>query len=66
MREIEGIKFYTVLELSKVLHVTPDTVRKYIKENRIKATKVGLNFLISQKEVMRFLGEPEGDSRDER
>lgn len=66
MREIEGIKFYTVLELSKKLHITPDTVRKYIKENRIKATKVGLNFLISHKELMRFLGEPEEETRDER
>ena len=63
MREIEGIKFYTVLELAKKLHITSDTVRKYIKEGRIKATKVGLSFLISHKELMRFLGEPEGESQ---
>ncbi len=66
MREIEGIKFYTVLELAKKLHITSDTVRKYIKEGRIKATKIGLSFLISHKELMRFLGEPEGESNDER
>jgi len=66
MREIEGIKFYTVLELAKKLHITSDTVRKYIKENRIKATKVGLSFLISHKELMRFLGEPEEETRNER
>lgn len=61
MIEIEGIKFYTVLEIAKKLHLTPESVRKYIKENRIKATKIGRSFLISHKELMRFLGEPEGD-----
>jgi excisionase family DNA binding protein len=66
MREIEGIKFYTVLELSKKLQTTPETIRKYIRENRIKATKVGVNFLISHKELMRFLGEPEDEVRNER
>jgi excisionase family DNA binding protein len=59
MIEIEGVKFYTVLEVARKLHITPQSVRQYIKENRIKATKVGGAFLISSKELMRFLGEGE-------
>ena len=28
---IEGIKFYTIQETAKVLQVTPQTIRSYIK-----------------------------------
>ena len=35
--EIEGIKFYTIQETAKALHVTPQTIRAYIKKGKIKS-----------------------------
>jgi hypothetical protein len=33
--EIEGIKFYTILETAQVLQVTPQTILSYIKHERL-------------------------------
>ena len=66
MIEIEGIKFYSVMEVAKKLHLTPQTVRAYINDGKIAGKKIGRSFLVSHKELLRFLGEPEGESRDER
>lgn len=63
MREIEGIKFYTVLELLKKIQITAYNLRKYIKEGCMMAAKVGASFLISYNEPMRFLIDPEGESQ---
>ncbi len=35
--EIEGIKFYTITETAQALRVTPQTVRLYIKQGKIKS-----------------------------
>jgi DNA-binding transcriptional MerR regulator len=34
---IDGIKFYTIPEISEALKVTPQTIRVYIKKGRIKS-----------------------------
>lgn len=55
MREIEGIKFFTTLEVASKLKVTPQTIREYIKQNKLKAQKVGRSFLVSEKSLFEFL-----------
>lgn len=55
MREIQGIKFFTTLELASKLQVTPQTVREYIKQGKLKAQKVGRSFLVSEKNLLDFL-----------
>jgi len=57
MIEIEGIKFYTTLEAAKLLKVTPETIRSYIKSGKLKAQRIGRSNLISQNQILRFLGE---------
>ena len=32
----DELKIYTVMELAKLFHLTPQTVRKYLKEGKIK------------------------------
>ena len=55
MKEIEGIKFFTTQEAAEKLGVTPQTVRKHIKEDKLKGRRVGRSFLISEKSLFEFL-----------
>jgi excisionase family DNA binding protein len=53
--EIEGIKFYTIPETAKALKVTPQTIRAYIKQGRIKSQRIGRPILITEKNLREFL-----------
>jgi excisionase family DNA binding protein len=53
--EIEGIKFYTITETATALHVTPQTIRRWIKEGRIKSQRIGRPILITEKNLKAFL-----------
>jgi excisionase family DNA binding protein len=52
---IEGVKFYTIPEVAKVLKVTPQTIRVYIKKGKIKGKRVGRPILITEKNIKDFL-----------
>lgn len=54
-KEIEGIKFYTVQETAEALEVTAQTVRSYIKQDRLKATRIGRPLLITEQNLKDFL-----------
>ncbi len=53
---IEGIKFYTIPETAKALRVTPQTIRAYIKQGRIKYQRIGRPILITENNLKEFLG----------
>lgn len=53
---IENIKFYTVTETAAALHVTPQTVRTYLKEGKIQGKRIGRPILITEKALKQFLG----------
>ena len=53
---IEGIKFYTIPETAKALNVTPQTIRAYIKQGRIKSQRIGRPILITENNLKEFLG----------
>jgi excisionase family DNA binding protein len=55
--EIRGETYYTVTELAEVLSITPQTVRKYIKEGRIDSQRIGRPLLIRERAIKEFLGE---------
>ncbi len=48
---------YTVKDLSKLLNTTPQTVRKYISEGRIKGKKIGRQWLVDEEAVKEFLND---------
>lgn len=52
---IEGIKFYTIPEAAEVLNVTPQTVRAYIKQGKLKGKRVGRPILITENNLREFL-----------
>jgi len=52
---IEGIKFYTIQEAAKALRVTPQTIRAWIKQGRIKSQRIGRPILITESNLREFL-----------
>ena len=48
-------QFYNVEALSKMLFIPVDTVRKYIREGKIKAIKIGRYYLVSEENLQKFL-----------
>ncbi len=55
MKEIEGIKLYTVTETAELLGITPQTVRAYIKAGRLRGQRVGRPILITERSIRQFL-----------
>ena len=53
--EIEGIKFYTIPETAEALNVTPQTVRAYIKQGKLKSKRIGRPILITENNLKEFL-----------
>jgi len=53
---IENIKFYTVAETADALHVTPQTVRSYLKGGKLHGQRIGRPILITEKALKKFLG----------
>ncbi len=52
---IEGIKFYTIQETAEALNVTPQTVRAYIKQGKLKGQRIGRPILITENNLREFL-----------
>jgi excisionase family DNA binding protein len=52
---IEGIKFHTVPETAQALQVTPQTVRAYIKQGKLKGQRIGRPILITENNLKEFL-----------
>ncbi len=52
---IEGIKFYTIPETAKALRVTPQTIRAWIKQGKIKSQRIGRPILITENNLKEFL-----------
>ena len=52
---IEGIKFYTIQETAEALNVTPQTVRAYIKQGKLKGQRIGRPILITENNLKEFL-----------
>jgi DNA-binding transcriptional MerR regulator len=44
----------TVLETSRLLHKSPDSVRYYERQGRLKAQRIGTHRVFSRKDVERF------------
>jgi len=54
---IEGIKFYTIPETAQALRVTPQTIRAWIKQGKLKGQRIGRPILITENNLKEFLQE---------
>lgn len=48
-------KFYSLEEVSEILDVTVRTLYRYIKDERLKANKVGGRWLVTQENLEKFI-----------
>jgi len=55
MREIVGVKMYNVKEVTKILGVTPQTTRLYIKQGKLKAVRIGKPYFISEEAIKFYI-----------
>ena len=51
----DGIKLYTLDDLSKRLDIHIVTLQRYVREGRILAQKVGKRYLVSKEALEKFL-----------
>ena len=49
------LKVYTIDEVAELLHVTRRTVYNYIKEGKLKATKIGKYWRVTSKALEELL-----------
>lgn len=48
-------KLYSIRDLEKILPITPLTIRKYIREGKIKGRKIGKNWYVIKEDLEAFL-----------
>lgn len=55
MVELDGIKYYDVQEITQKLNNDTQTVRRWIRTNKLKASKVGRKYYVKSEELERFM-----------
>ena len=55
MKRFGDIKLYDVQEIARIFDMTPQSVRKYFKEGRIKARKVGTRWYVTEEAIRDYL-----------
>ena len=48
-------QFYNVEALAEMFLIPADTVRKYIRQGKVKAIKIGKKYMISEENLEAFL-----------
>ena len=54
MKEILGVKYYFVEEISNELGLHEKTIRRYLKTGRLEGLKLGKRWLISERSLFEF------------
>lgn len=55
MKEVLGVKLYTLAEVGELLGVQRATTSKYIQEGKLKARTIGGNKYVSEENLKEFL-----------
>jgi excisionase family DNA binding protein len=48
-------KIYTTEQVAELLQVSVITIRRYIKSNRLKASRIGKDYRIQEKDLVKLL-----------
>jgi excisionase family DNA binding protein len=57
----DGLKVYTLPELSKKLNISTLTLRKYVREGRLKGQKIARRWLVTEEDAKKFLSGTSGE-----
>ena len=49
------MKIYDLKEVVKLLGLNIQTIRKFIKEGKLKASKVGTHYMVTEEAIKEFL-----------
>jgi excisionase family DNA binding protein len=52
---IKNITFYTIQETAEALKVTPQTIRTWIKQGRLKSIRIGKPIFVTEQDLKEFL-----------
>ena len=52
---IKNITFYTIQETAEALKVTPQTIRAWIKQGRLKSIRIGKPIFVTEQNLKEFL-----------
>jgi predicted site-specific integrase-resolvase len=55
MKEVLGVKLYTLVEVGELLGVQQQTVSKYIQQGKIAARTIGGYKYVSEESIKHFL-----------
>ena len=53
--KIKGKEYYLTDELSRILPLSIDSIRKYIRTGKLKGKKIGLFYVVSNQNLEEFL-----------
>ena len=57
MTDLNGLKLYTRAEAAEILQVTPRTVLTHLNTGKLRGTKTGHAWIITENAIREFLGE---------
>lgn len=55
---LDDIKLYDLKEVAKILNLNRRTIYRYLKENKIKAKRIGYIWYVDEKDLKKFLKTP--------
>ena len=61
MKQIGDIKFYDVQEIAKAFDMTPQSIRRFLREGRIKARKFGTRWYVTEEAIRDYLTGADND-----
>ena len=59
MKEVLGIKLYSLAEVGNMLGVQRATVSLYVRQGKLKATTIGGHKYVSEENIKDFLNRPD-------
>jgi len=59
MKEIDGVKLYNVEDLSEILDIKERSIRRWLREGRIKGKKIGIKWYVADTFLKEFLLTPD-------
>ena len=66
MIEVGNQKAYDIQETAELINLTPQSVRNYVKQGKIKAQRVGIRYYIAEENIQSFLrGDSNGNEHKE-
>ncbi len=65
VRAVQNQDLIDLEEVAEILHVTVDTVRRYIQDKQLPAYRIGRQYLVDRADVYKFLRDRRTDRQDD-